>query len=166
MRKFRLSLIWTNFISTPDNYRMKQTQKMRTEDAIFVLEAMAGLGAEVPLPRGATLWLARIPEREYKGFNSTKPLGVYVSEEDALEALGIHAEKVWKTSYYTPYGCPWWIDYHASSAEKNKTMEEWIKNHSSREVCELYVKILSEHQDCTFPNDVSFFIIKLKTQSA
>lgn len=139
---------------------------MQPEDAVFVLEAMAGLGAEVPVPRGSTLWLVRIPEREYKGFNSTKPLGVYSYEEAALKALSIHAENVWKNSYYTPYGCPWWIDYHASSASRNEVMDEWIKNHSLIEICELYTKILSEHQDCTFPNDVNFFILKLRAQTS
>ena len=139
---------------------------MQPEDAVFVLEVMAGLGAEVPVPRGSTLWLARIPEREYKGHNSTKPLGVYSSEEDAFKALSLHAENVWKNSYYTPYGCPWWIDYHASSASRNEVMDEWIKNHSLLEICELYTKILSEHQDCTFPNDVNFFILKLRAQTS
>lgn len=132
-----------------------------------ILETMAALGAHISAPRGSTIWLVRIPERENKGDRSTKPLGVYPSEEEAYKALANHAKQTWETSYYYSPHAPWY--QYPTRANLNPDMrtarKEWILNKTDQEITQLYIELLSKNDDCTFPADITFYILQLKVKS-
>lgn len=130
------------------------------------VEIIAALEGNYPAQSGATAWLVRTPEREGKGTRSTKPLGLYPTEEDALQAFSNHAIKVWETSYYySPYA-PW---YQYPGKEKqgptnSEARKTWLKGKTAEEIVSTYVYINYKNEDCDYPNDVSFYIIPLKVK--